>query len=177
MEEWDSDDEVIGNDDDETDDAVITDDDDIEQASSSSSTFLQQLVAQRTAFVQVKQEQEQQITMDHASDGSIITNNDDNHDPDGHLCVVCMDNERSCLYVPCNHLAVCAECDADIMAACLPCPVCNAAIDRSRWERGGRGGGGLVRSGGIVVGELLLLDLDEGSALGDELLEEGVGGG
>ena len=51
-------------------------------------------------------------------------------DPDGHLCVVCMDNERSCLYVPCNHLAVCVECDADIMAASLPCPMCNATIDR-----------------------------------------------
>ena len=37
-------------------------------------TFLQQLVAQRTAFVQVKQEQEQQTAMDHVSDG-IITNN------------------------------------------------------------------------------------------------------
>jgi len=41
-----------------------------------------------------------------------------------------MDNERRCLYVPCNHLAVCAECDADIMAASLPCPMCNATIDR-----------------------------------------------
>ena len=48
------------------------------------STFLQQLVAQRTAFVQVKQEQEQH-TMDHASDGIIIItdNDDDNHDPEG----------------------------------------------------------------------------------------------
>ena len=67
--------------------------------------------------------------MDHASDG-IITNNDNDHDPDGHLCVVCMDNERSCLYVPCNHLVVCVECDADIKAASLPCPYCNEPIDR-----------------------------------------------
>ena len=29
-----------------------------------------------------------------------------------------------------------------------------------------------VSSGEVVVGELLLLDLDEGGALGDELLEE-----
>ena len=49
---------------------------------------------------------------------------------DGHLCVVCMDNERSCLYVPCNHLVVCVECDADIKAASLPCPYCNEPIDR-----------------------------------------------
>ena len=61
-------------------------------SSSSSSTFLQHLAAKRTALVEVKQEQGQQITMDHASDGIISTNNDDHHrDPDGHLCVVCMD--------------------------------------------------------------------------------------
>ena len=51
-------------------------------------------------------------------------------DNDEHLCVVCMDNERSCLYVPCNHLVVCVECDADIKAASLPCPYCNEPIDR-----------------------------------------------
>ena len=111
-------------------------------SSSSSSTFLQQLVAQRTALVQVKQEQ--QTTMGHASDGIIITNDDDNHDPDGQLCVVhgvvCMDNERSRLYVPCNHLAMCAECGADIMHGGV-CAVSDAeimAVDRevawsARW--------------------------------------------
>ena len=41
-----------------------------------------------------------------------------------------MDQERSCLYVPCNRLAVCIECDADIMAASLPCLMCNTAINR-----------------------------------------------
>ena len=34
------------------------------------------------------------------------------------------------------------------------------------------GGGGGVVSGEVVVSELLLFDLDEGGALGDELLEE-----
>ena len=88
-------------------------------------TFLQQLVAQRTAFVQVKQEltddlataQQQQAAIDDAM-------------ADEDLCVVCMDRERSCLYVPCNHLAVCGECDAGIMAASQPCPMCNTEIDR-----------------------------------------------
>ena len=88
-------------------------------------TFLQQLVAQRTAFVQVKQEltddlataQQQQAAIDDAM-------------ADEDLCVVCMDRERSCLYVPCNHLVVCVECDADIKAASLPCPYCNEPIDR-----------------------------------------------
>ena len=104
MEEWDSD-VATDNVDDATEDAIIMDGDgdgNNHQASSSSSsfTFLQHLVAQLNALVQVKQEQ--QATMDHASDGIIITKYDDNHDPDGHLCVVYMDNERSCLYVPCS---------------------------------------------------------------------------
>ena len=127
QEEWGSN-EAIGHDDNEIDDAIIMDDDgdgNNHQASSSSSTFLQQLVAQRTAFVQVKQEltddlataQQQQAAIDDAM-------------ADEDLCVVCMDNERSCLYVPCNHLAVCGECDAGIMAASQPCPMCNTEIDR-----------------------------------------------
>merc|ERR1711965_153579 len=99
-------------------------------SSSSSSTFLQQLVAQRTAFVQVKQEELADDDLATAQPNDHTNNDINNHDPDGHLCVVCMDNERSCLYVPCNHLAVCVECDADIMAASLPCPMCNTAIDR-----------------------------------------------
>ena len=63
--------------------------------------------------------------------------NDNNGDPNGHLGVGCMGNERSCLYVPCSHLAVCVECDADIMAASLPCPMCNTAIDREESVAGG----------------------------------------
>ena len=96
-----------------------------QQAWSSPSTFLQQLVAQRTAFVEVKQELTDDIaTSHHQQHADMLKDNDE------HLCVVCMDNERSCLYVPCNHLVVCVECDADIMAASLPCPMCNTAIDR-----------------------------------------------
>jgi len=90
----------------------------------SSSTFLHQLVAQRTAFVEVKQELTDDIAASHQQQHADMLK-----DNDEHLCVVCMDNERSCLYVPCNHLVVCVECDADIKAASLPCPYCNEAID------------------------------------------------
>ena len=38
--------------------------------------------------------------------------------------------KRSFLHVPCNHLAVCDECHADITAASLPCPMWKTAIDR-----------------------------------------------
>ena len=83
------------------------------------------LVAQRTAFVEVKQELTDGIaTSHHQQHADMLKDNDE------HLCVVCMDNERSCLYVPCNHLVVCVECDADIKAASLPCPYCNEPIDR-----------------------------------------------
>ena len=90
-------------------------------------TFLQQLVAQRTAFVEVKQELTNDLAKSHQQQHADMLK-----DNDEHLCVVCMDNERSCLYVPCNHLVVCVECDANvIMAAAQPCcPMCNAAIDR-----------------------------------------------
>ena len=94
-------------------------------ASSSSSTFLHQLVAQRTAFVEVKQELTDDIATSHQQQHADLLK-----DNDEHLCVVCMDNERSCLYVPCNHLVVCVECDADIKAASMPCPYCNEPIDR-----------------------------------------------
>ena len=70
--------EAIGNEDDMTDDAITMGgdgNDNSQQASSYSSTFLQQLFAQRTAFIQVKKEQEQQTSMDHASD--MTTNNYD----------------------------------------------------------------------------------------------------
>ena len=64
---------------------------------------------------------------------------------------MCMDQERSCLYVSCNHLAVCVECDADIKAACLPCPMCNTAIDREGSERGGGRGGGVRDRGRVAI--------------------------
>ena len=108
---------------------------------SSSTTFLQQLVAQRTAFVQVKQEELTDDDLATAKPNDCSNDNDEYHDPDGHLCVVCMDNERSCLYVPCNHLAVCAECGADIMHGGV-CAVSDV-------QRGDRPGGGVV--GAVVV--------------------------
>ena len=95
-------------------------------------TFLQQLVAQRTAFVQVKQELTNDLAKSHQQQHADMLK-----DNDKHLCVVRMDNERSCLYVPCNHLVVCVECDSDIMAACLPCPMCNTTIDREGSVAGG----------------------------------------
>ena len=121
-------DEALDDDgDDDIEDPIVMDDDCDDQQASSSPTFLHQLVAQRTAFVEVKQELTDDIAASHQQQHADMLK-----DNDEHLCVVCMDNERSCLYVPCNHLVVCVECDANvIMAAAQPCcPMCNAAIDR-----------------------------------------------
>ena len=120
-EEWDSD-EAIDNE----EDFIIPD----QQASSSSTTptFLQHLVDQQATFLQVKQElqddlqeatQQAQQARDDATD-------------DSHLCVVCMDEERGVLYVPCNHLAVCVGCEEGLAAASMACPMCQEPIDRSR---------------------------------------------
>ena len=120
-EEWDSDD-----DDDDEEYLIIPD----QQASSSSTTptFLQHLVNQQATFIQVKQElqddlqeatQQAQQARDDATD-------------DSHLCVVCMDEERGVLYVPCNHLAVCVGCEEGLAAASMACPMCQEPIDRSR---------------------------------------------
>ena len=37
-------------------------------------------------------------------------------------CVVCMDNPRAVLFLPCNHCVVCATCATDT------CPFCNGAV-------------------------------------------------
>jgi hypothetical protein len=40
------------------------------------------------------------------------------------LCIVCMEAERSVLFVPCRHAAVCAGCAAELDE----CPICRAPI-------------------------------------------------
>ena len=117
--EWDSDE---ANDDDE--DFILPN----QQASSSTPTFLQHLVHQQATFLQVKQElQEDLQEATHQAHQASINATDDSH-----LCVVCMDEERGVLYVPCNHLAVCVGCEEGLAAASMACPMCQEPIDRSR---------------------------------------------
>jgi hypothetical protein len=131
VEEEEEEEEVMEEDsDDDEDDMIILDDD--HQASSSSSsqtpTFLQHLVQQQATFLQVKQEltEDLQEATHQAHQASI------NATDDSHLCVVCMDEERGVLYVPCNHLAVCVGCEEGLAAASMACPMCQEPIDRSR---------------------------------------------
>jgi hypothetical protein len=118
-------------DDDDDDDVIFIEDDNQHDSSSSTSstlpTFLQQLVHQHTTFLQVKQE----LQDDLQEATNQAQQAQDNPTDDGHFCVVCMERERGVLYVPCNHLAVCVECDLGVAAASMPCPMCQEPIDRA----------------------------------------------
>lgn len=52
-------------------------------------------------------------------------------------CVICEDNEKTVVYLPCNHLAVCNKCDeamaqmnADENEQGQSCPICRTVIQR-----------------------------------------------
>jgi hypothetical protein len=39
-------------------------------------------------------------------------------------CTICLDAQRDCLILPCNHLCCCTACGADV----LKCPICRCDI-------------------------------------------------
>ncbi len=41
------------------------------------------------------------------------------------LCVVCLDNHRNTVFVPCGHLVTCNACSIEINE----CPICRRHID------------------------------------------------
>jgi len=48
---------------------------------------------------------------------------------DDSVCVVCMDKERTHIFVPCGHRCVCEECAALVMRTAPPrCPYCRAGV-------------------------------------------------
>ena len=47
---------------------------------------------------------------------------------DEHLCVVCLENARDEVLVPCGHMVLCQGCCADIMASTNECPMCREKI-------------------------------------------------
>jgi hypothetical protein len=48
---------------------------------------------------------------------------------DEHLCVVCLENARDEVLVPCGHMVLCQDCCADIMASTNECPMCREKIE------------------------------------------------
>jgi hypothetical protein len=47
---------------------------------------------------------------------------------DDHLCVVCLENTRDEVLVPCGHMVLCRYCCQDIMQDSKACPVCREDI-------------------------------------------------
>lgn len=50
-------------------------------------------------------------------------------DSEATLCVVCQDEARRLVFMPCRHLACCGTCGGNL----THCPLCRTAIDK-RWE-------------------------------------------
>lgn len=51
-------------------------------------------------------------------------------DDDLHMCVVCMEEPRSIVLVPCGHMALCKDCCQQIMAnQPASCPMCCQNIE------------------------------------------------
>lgn len=48
---------------------------------------------------------------------------------DTRLCVVCTEQPRRSVLVPCGHMALCKDCCDTIMASSKTCPMCCQAID------------------------------------------------
>lgn len=53
-------------------------------------------------------------------------NNDIPHDM---LCLICMDNKRTHVIVPCMHLVCCSKCSNDIFNKLNECPICRGKFD------------------------------------------------
>lgn len=52
-------------------------------------------------------------------------------EPEDHLCVVCQDNERCTIILPCRHVCLCYECCATIKRTHGRCPMCRHIVRRT----------------------------------------------
>ena len=43
-------------------------------------------------------------------------------------CIICMDNPRNSVLIPCGHLGVCMECAQELQRTTKMCPVCRNKI-------------------------------------------------
>lgn len=50
---------------------------------------------------------------------------------DEHLCVVCMDNPREILFVPCGHLVACIACCEQVLKKSNLCPICRDPVQQT----------------------------------------------
>ena len=88
----------------------------------SSTSALAALASATAGTVRVKQEAHEAVARATAAEAATSAAED------RLLCVVCLDADRSVVYVPCAHFATCAECDEGLEAQSGPCPICQQAI-------------------------------------------------
>lgn len=48
---------------------------------------------------------------------------------DAKLCVVCLSEEKRCMFRPCKHVCVCDACAATILSDGGACPLCRARVE------------------------------------------------
>lgn len=48
---------------------------------------------------------------------------------DEHLCVICLENARDEVLVPCGHMVLCQACCANVMQNSNECPMCREKIE------------------------------------------------
>ena len=59
-----------------------------------------------------------------AHQGDSADDIDDGQESEHEICVVCMDAERSHLFVPCGHRCVCEQCSLTVLSVTSECPMC-----------------------------------------------------
>ena len=57
----------------------------------------------------------------------LVAPNNNNEDYDETECIICMDNMKNTMFVPCGHICVCDNCHKGLRN----CPICRITIDGS----------------------------------------------
>ena len=77
------------------------------------------------AVAQQTRHNEGTFTFDQASSSSSSLSSSDSEISDDKLCIICCDNERSIVFLPCGHLTACANC----AIVFTTCPNCRGQIE------------------------------------------------
>lgn len=83
------------------------------------------------------QEKGKILTADKISENSKISenknenkiNNDHTHNEMKNLCVICMENEKVVIFIPCGHRCTCESCGDKIFSFKKVCPICKLKIE------------------------------------------------
>merc|ERR1711964_715561 len=63
-------------------------------------------------------------------DGDAGDDDDDDSDDGDGVCVVCIDNPKDTVVLPCRHMCMCSECAQAVRNQRGKCPMCRTDIER-----------------------------------------------